>query len=198
MYALSLSLYIYIYITHTISHTFPIKVAVPNKTLSCFTQNVQCEKWWLTLKTLSWFTNSKVYSLLYILSSRKGKIWKLSRPRQLDKEKQHVMRRERDQTLTLNYLSAFVLQLPRSPLFSGVRPFFQSSSQNGACNFCLFILSLASIELSFLPLRVSLPTFNLSRPFTSDWYLEGGIYSFPVVPNLRRRFKASCSFPSHF
>ena len=52
-------------------------------------------------KTPSWFANTKVYLLVHFLIFRReerNRVRKLSQPRWLDKEKQHVMRREKTDT----------------------------------------------------------------------------------------------------
>ena len=95
-------------------------------------------------KNPSWFVNTKVYSLLDFLSSRReerNRVWTLSRPRLLDKEKQNVMRRENAH-----------LDLGLSFTFS------------------LVVLTRASIRGLSSPLRVRAPTvvFTSSCP-AANW-----------------------------
>ena len=71
-------------------------------------------------------------------------VWKLSRPRLLNKEKQNVMRREGGQTQTLNYLSRFNCSsnhacslVSSSQLHVWCETPFQSSPRNRGGNFRL-------------------------------------------------------------
>ena len=82
---------------------------------------------------------------------------------------------------------------------SGVRPLFGPHTKMEAVIFICLDIFAAGAQLASVPLRVQLLTHFQSRVVTYfHLVLERGLYPFPVVPHLHRRFGILGYFPVIF